>query len=221
MDLYESENKGIVAKFLHHPVHMKAKSAEAGRPIFEDFEYIRINIIGDRNSEVFRRATERDKMLYAAQYQAFKNNEDSPMNGTPMAEWPAVTKSQCEELKFYHIRTVEDFVDAGEERAKGLGMGYLDLFKKAKAFVEVSGSDENLKLAERINKVESENSDLKKLLETKNSNNNGAELEKVKQENAELQETVADLKEQISDLRGVLADTKDAAKPAKGKAASK
>ena len=93
------------------------KSIEAGRPIFDDVECVRIVVPGDKNSIIDRPATLTDKQRFSKQYGLFKQglSEDEQISGTRLNEWPFLTRGQCEEFRYLGIRTVEQLAEVRDD----------------------------------------------------------------------------------------------------------
>jgi hypothetical protein len=95
------------------------KTIAEGRPIFDDVECIRIIVPGDKNSVIDRPATMADKRRFSKQYEMFKagKSEDAQTDGTPLTEWPFLSRGQVEELKYLGIRTVEHIAECRDDIA--------------------------------------------------------------------------------------------------------
>ena len=132
-----SDEKNVYATFSIEPVHMEFKSSEAGRPIYEDREFVRIFVAGDSKSEVFRQVEAGDKERFAEQYRRFKDNagENAQLVGTPLEQWPAVNRSVAAEFAALKIRTVEQLADLSDIGVQAFGMGGLEWRNKARAYL--------------------------------------------------------------------------------------
>lgn len=93
------------------------KTIELGRAIFDDVECARIIIPGDKNNIIDRPATASDKARFNKQYGLFKAGmkEEDQISGTPLTEWPLLTRGQCEEFKYLGIRTVEQLAEVRDD----------------------------------------------------------------------------------------------------------
>lgn len=133
-----SENPGIYAAFTIEPVEQSFKSKEAGRPIFEDREFVRIVIAGDKNTEVYREATEADKERFHEPYARFKKGlgEREQIVGTPLSQWTFLKPSQVRELEAIKIYSVEQLAALSDSMKQNLGMGANELVASAQAFLE-------------------------------------------------------------------------------------
>ena len=95
-----------------------------GRPIFKEAEYMEIRIPGSRSIQVSRPATPNDKLRFPRHYAAFKARVEMPEEGTPLAEWPQISRSMAEELSFLNIKTVEQLGSCSDTYITQLQGGY-------------------------------------------------------------------------------------------------
>lgn len=99
-----------------------AKSLEAGRPIHEDTEHIRI--ILSKDSIIDRPIRDTDKRRWPNKYMAFKQgNADGGVVGTRLDQWPCITRAQAEDFKYFKIFTVEQLAEWPDSQATGI-MGF-------------------------------------------------------------------------------------------------
>lgn len=56
--------------------------------------------------------------------------------GVPLEAWPAISKGQLRALKNLGLRSVEDVSEANDLIREKFGMGFLDLKKQAKAYLQ-------------------------------------------------------------------------------------
>jgi hypothetical protein len=134
------EDKKLLVKFFVKPMEDKTASRIAGRPIFKDVELIDIKIPGDRTGGVCRPASHRDKQRFAAHYDAFKRRVELPTEGTPLTEWPLMTRSMAEELSFHNVKTVEHLSTMSDTHS-GKFMGLNAMKAKALKWLEQSGEE--------------------------------------------------------------------------------
>ena len=123
-------DKTLLVKFYLKSVPDTAESAEKGRPMFRELEYIDIKVPGQRDG-VARPATARDKGRFPQHYQAFKNRMEMPVSGTPLSEWSAVSRSMAEQLSFQNVKTVEQLADLNDSNM-GFMPGLQTFKQKAK-----------------------------------------------------------------------------------------
>ena len=127
----------LLVKFFLKEREDKEASQQEGRPIFKEREYVEIRVPGKRDALACRPATEADKQRFPRHYQMFKDRVEPPQDGTPLAEWPQISRSMAEELSFLRVKTVEQLVNMSDNDA-GRIRGGMGLKEKAKAFLKHS-----------------------------------------------------------------------------------
>ncbi len=137
---YANDETLLVKFFLHAKIN-RAKSDEAQRPIYEDKEYIQIMMPGNKDSIIIRPAMEMDKTRFAEHYKKYLAREDQEaIEGTMLEEWPAITRSQVETLKYMNVRTVEQLVGMSDSNSQHI-MGVGVLKQKAIKWLEQADKD--------------------------------------------------------------------------------
>lgn len=141
-------DSNLYVEFRMEPVHQTFKSEAEGRPIFEDVPYIEIMFAGDKTKKVDRPVTDEDKHRFNKQWEAFQRQEQHVESGTPITEWPPLTKSEALELKSLNIHTVEALAALPDSSLSWLGARTNR--DKAKAYLERSkeGANESRLVAE-------------------------------------------------------------------------
>lgn len=118
-------NKGdatLGVRFEMRPVEDKAKTAEAGHPVYVDREYVDIRVPGDKTLRQTRPATDADRRRFPRQYSAFRRSEKGEaLEGQPLREWPRISRSQVEELAYHGILTVEQLAAASDANLSNTG----------------------------------------------------------------------------------------------------
>lgn len=149
------DDSGLFVEFYMEAVKDEEASVKEGRPIFRDREFIKIHIAGDKTRVTVRPIRlERDGRepsdpeRFPRQWQAFKNKEFQPLEGTPITEWAPVTKSMAMELKAMNIHTVEALASVSDVNLNW--MGARALRDQAKIWLEKAkgGSDVSRVMAE-------------------------------------------------------------------------
>jgi hypothetical protein len=136
---------------------LAAKSRDAGREIYEDREYVRIQIKGQDKQVVVHEVTEQYKRKFPIAYQLFQMGKPQPVVGTPIEQLPGMGPSLAHHLRGIALRTIEDIAGVSDENTiNRIGMGARELVKKAQAFIAQSTQKEV--------SLEQENADLKKQL---------------------------------------------------------
>lgn len=145
----------LLVKFYIDTIEDGAATKEAGRPIFKEVEMIDIRVPGSRNN-VVRIARPQDIERFPRHYAAFKNRTSMEgIEGTPLTEWPAISRSRVEELAFLNVKTVEQLANMPDSNAQQI-MGFFGLKEQAKNWLEKANGIEALqqKLADRDNLIQ-------------------------------------------------------------------
>ncbi len=146
----------VAVGFCLMPSEDKKKSNEAGRPIFREREYVKIVIPGDKNAEYFQPSTDKERKRFPQAYQSFKNRESGPVEeGTPIEQWPQVTRAMALTLKASSIHTVEALASVHDGNIGKIGNNAHELRAKAQAFIATA------KDAAHAHKLAAENQALK------------------------------------------------------------
>jgi hypothetical protein len=128
------EPDACFVRFGIHPKEDAAASAKEGRPIYKETEYVEIMVAGDKQNVVHRPVTEKDKKRFRRQYEDWKRNAAQAAEGTPLEQWPSISRSQVEELRYFNIRTVEQLAALSDGNAAIVGP-VLSLKQKAVDFL--------------------------------------------------------------------------------------
>jgi hypothetical protein len=181
----------LAVQFYKKSMKQEDASNEAGRPIFKEFDFVRIMIPGDNLTEIDTYAQESHKQRFPRQWAHYQNQMSDHLDivGTPLDQWPQVTRSQAEELRGLKFHTVESIADCSDQQLQRIGMvagmSPHNFRLKAKAFLNLA--NDSAEVAQRE-----------------------AELQALKEENAKIKaETDAKLtamQEQMSALLAAVAE---------------
>jgi hypothetical protein len=128
-------DKNVFVKFYIRPFQDEAKSAEEGRPIYKDKEYVEIRTPGNQTNIIQRPVTDMDKQRFRQAYAAFKAGDSEQIIGTPLVETPWISRSQVEELAYLRIRTLEQLANVGDDVCTRIP-GLFKLKQRAQAAIE-------------------------------------------------------------------------------------
>ena len=193
----ESDAQGsdsrLAVQFYKKSVKQEDASNEAGRPIFKEFDFVRIMIPGDNLTEIDTYAQESHKQRFPRQWAHYQNQVANHQDivGTPLDQWPQVTRSQAEELRGLKFHTVESIAECSDQQLQRIGMvagmSPHNFRLKAKAFLNLA--NDSAEVAQRE-----------------------AEMQALKAENAkvklEADEKLAKMQEQMDALMAMVAEKK-------------
>ena len=114
----------LAVQFYKKSVKQDMASDEAGRPIFKEFDFVRIMIPGDNLTEIDTYAQESHKQRFPRQWAHYQNQvaNHEDIVGTPLEQWPQVTRSQAEELRGLKFHTVESIAECSDQQLQRIGM---------------------------------------------------------------------------------------------------
>lgn len=148
----------LFVQFYTDAVELRAESEKQGRPIFKDMPFVRIIVPGDTNNIIERVADETDKQRFPNAWAKYQNSEAKANEGTPLEQWPQITRSLLKECKYFEIHTVEALSNISDAHVAKLGMGFGELRTKAKAWLEAAAG------TAQITAQAAENAQLKQML---------------------------------------------------------
>jgi hypothetical protein len=154
----------LQVRFYKKPVQLEQESLDAGRPIYKEFDFVHICVAGDTLTEIDTFANNHHKQRFPVQWANYMNRQganDEEVVGTPVAEWPLVSKSQAEELRALKFHTVEAIANASDQQLQRMGMAAgmspYSFRDKAKAFLNLATtSAETDKREQEINALKEE-----------------------------------------------------------------
>ena len=126
--------EGLAVRFVMEPHMNRLKSKESGRPIYDEIPFVDIRIPGDKTSHIFRPANDLDKQKWPRHWEAYENNQSDPESGTPLREWPQITRGLVLELEHFNIRTVEQLANLSDTSIQNF-MGIRAYITKAQAWI--------------------------------------------------------------------------------------
>lgn len=115
------DDKGLFVEFEMRSVHQPFKSEQEGRAVWADVPFVIINFPGDRTKRFEGVVEEEHKHRFPRQWAAFEAQKEQVPDGTPIAEWPPLTKSQVFEFKAMKIHTVEALADLPDSACTWMG----------------------------------------------------------------------------------------------------
>ena len=158
----------LAVTFYKRSMKQEDASMEAGRPIFKEFDFIRICVPGDSLTEIDTYANEGHKQRFPRQWAHYQNQvgNHEAIIGTPIEEWTIISRSQADELKGIKFHTVESVANASDLQLQRIGMiagmNPYNFRDKAKAFLSLADQvGETNQREEELTKLRQENAALK------------------------------------------------------------
>lgn len=160
----QNADSRLQVRFYKRPVQQEQESLEAGRPIYKEFDFVHICVAGDTLTEIDTYVLPSHKTRFPIQWANYMNRQganEPEVVGTPVAEWPLVSKSQAEELRAMKFYTVESIAGASDQQLQRMGMAAgmspYAFRDKAKSFLNLATSSaETDKREQEINSLKEE-----------------------------------------------------------------
>lgn len=158
---------GVFVTFYTDAVELKYESEKQGRPIFKDVPFIRKLIPGDANNVIERAAKDADFKMFPRQWAEYQATQKSgEVIGTPLEEWPQITRAQVKELKYLECHTVEQLAQMSDGNVMKMGPGFRVLRDGAIKWLDSANlakeDAEKLALKEQLEKLTAEVTEMKK-----------------------------------------------------------
>jgi hypothetical protein len=151
-------------------VNRRSKEVE-----YEDVVWVTIFNKGDPKNIIERPMREADKERWPQYWEAYKKNEEPPIDGVPLEDFPQITPAERMRCKQLHIRTVEDLVGLPDSQLESLGGRGRALQKAAREYIAYREGiqitdlqDENKELQDQLKALE------KRLEELESGNSTGS-----------------------------------------------
>ena len=158
----------LAVTFYKRSMKQEDESMAAGRPIFKEFDFVRICVPGDNLTEIDTYANESHKMRFPRQWMHYQNQvgNQEQVIGTPIEEWTIISRSQADELKGIKFATVEAVANASDQQLQRIGMiagmNPYTFRDKAKAFLSLADQvGESNQREEELAKLKQENEAIK------------------------------------------------------------
>lgn len=169
---FSMDNK-LYVEFYRKPVLQPGKSREAGRAVYEEVDYVRIHVPGDKSSVIERPVSQQDVFRFQDRYNKWKAGQEEAVTGTPLSALPGMTASKVEEYKFFKLVTVEQLAEANDN----LGAKFMSFHQdkqRAKAFIEVAKNNAPIeKMNEELQKRDAEIENLRTMVEALQASQSG------------------------------------------------
>lgn len=148
----------LYVEFFREPVMNQGKSREAGRAVYEERDFVRIHVPGDKTTVCVEPMHEMNMFRFRVRYDKWKAGQTEAVTGTPLNALPGMTPSKVEEYKFFKIITVEQLAEANDQLGQKF-MSFQSDKSRAKAFLEVAKGNApiekmNAELAKRDDEIE-------------------------------------------------------------------
>ena len=145
-----------IVHFYKRLVEDPVASAAAGRPKFRELNFVKIVTPGNVDHvdrEVYldrQKPSKSDDLRFPAEWASFQARGETIQEGTPLAAVPSMSRVQVEELRHFHIVTVEQLAQADDLACQRF-FGLTKLRQWARDYLEAASSGAGITRLSRHN----------------------------------------------------------------------
>lgn len=153
IDMATREERPPYVTFERRAIEDPAASAKAGHYVAVDVDYVKITPAYTKDVIIRDVASWFEKLdgdfrngripptwipRYRAAYEAWKNGQELPLDGTPIRGWGVISPAMQEILCNMKVLTIEDAARMNDDAMKRIGMGAGDIRAKAQAALKAA-----------------------------------------------------------------------------------
>ncbi len=173
-------DNSMLVIFYKKPVHNEIKSANAGIPVYEDVDFVRIQAPGESNLQVVDKPVDQThKRRWPQQWAAYAQGKDQVADGTPLGLLFPRHPSAVAMLQGLGIMTVQHLAGASATAIDAIGMHGLDYVNYAQKYLNAGAGGAAFHQMQR-------------------------DLEQANRENTRLAKTVDDMQHQMQQMNQML-----------------
>lgn len=165
------QDKNLFVQFYARAVYCPYESAQKGRPVHIEQDFIKIMVPGNKLSNVDTIATPEYQRRFATKWEAYKAGKQQGVEGTLLSSWAALSITMVADLNAMGIHTVEQLANISDTVASKFpgGSGLRD---KATAYLEASAdASVATRLAEEKEALEAVISDMQEQIKALQAQN--------------------------------------------------
>lgn len=156
----------LYVEFFREPVLHPGKSREAGRAVYEEKDFVRIHVPGDKTTVCVEPMHEINLYRFKQRYEKWKAGQAEAVTGTPLSALPSMNPAKIEEYKFFKIVTIEQLAEANDS----LGQKFMSFHADkaaAKRFIDATkGNAPVEQMNAELQKRDAEIENLKAMVES-------------------------------------------------------
>lgn len=110
-----------------------------GNPVYKDIPHIEITTPGGQN-RIVQPVRADHKARFKRQWDMFvmSQGDSEQIVGTPLSQWPAISRSRAEELRAMKFFVIEQIAEASDQQVQGIGMDGITLRQRAQQFLKTA-----------------------------------------------------------------------------------
>ena len=155
----------LYVEFFREPVMHPGRSKEAGRAVYEERDFVRIHVPGDKSTVVVQPMDQINMIRFQSRYDKWKAGQADAVTGTPLNALPGMTPAKVEEYRYFKIVTIEQLAEANDQLGQKF-MSFNSDKQRAKAFIEATKNNAPIEaMNAELQKRDAEIENLKTMVE--------------------------------------------------------
>jgi hypothetical protein len=132
------DDSRTIALFYNRSVHNPIKSAQAGTPIHDDVDFVKIHQPGERLNIIERPVTQADKNRFSRQWADYIGNREQIPDGTPIDLLFPAHPNVGANLRGLGVHTIEQCAHLSGNAMDQIGMGAQDYVNRANEYMDAA-----------------------------------------------------------------------------------
>jgi hypothetical protein len=132
------DDSSTIALFYNRSVHNPVKSAQAGTPIHDDVDYVRIHQPGERLNIIDRPVQMTDRQRFPREWNAYIDNREQIPEGTPIDLLFPAHPNVGANLRGLGVYTIEQCAKLSGHAMDVIGMGAQEYVNRANEYLEAA-----------------------------------------------------------------------------------
>jgi hypothetical protein len=159
----DEADKKLIVIFFKGTEKNEVKSAEAGRPIFDEFDYVKILSPGDKDG-FCGDASQGYQQRFPTQWARYKAGQEQNASGTPLNMLSWLSMGQIAEFNAVHVHTVEQLVNMPDALSQKF-MGHYGIKQKAQQYLDIAaGNAPAVKMQHELTKRDEQIEELQRVV---------------------------------------------------------
>ena len=157
-------DKRLLVLFYREPIKNELKTIEAGRPIFDEIDLVKIITPGSRDTFVGD-ATPEYQARFPNQWARYKAGREQGSSGTPLNQLPFLSMGQVAEFNAVGCTTIEHLVGMSDALSQKF-LGHFAIKQRAQEYLDAAkGAAPTLRLQAELTKRDEQIAELKAVVD--------------------------------------------------------
>lgn len=138
----QSGADNCIPRFFMDAVPDPARTEAEGHQCFKEVAKVEIIIPGDKNNRPIHKVRDEHKQRWPAAWAKFEATRQETLDGTPIDQYPALSKAQVLEFKALGILTVESLAGLDDQGIQKIGPDGRKIRERARQYIQPAAETE-------------------------------------------------------------------------------